>query len=112
MWTDPKLVLHYLQNEDRNFWIYVSQRINEILKTTEFSEWNFGSSESDIAEKTSGYQNFKQLSLEKSWFNGPTFLLNNYFNIEAENKSLLGHNINKHHEIKRSKIYSQLGILL
>ena len=30
MWTDSKLVLHYLQNEDRNFGIYVSHRISDI----------------------------------------------------------------------------------
>ena len=41
----------------------------------------------DIVDKTCRYQTFKQLSLEKSWFNGPRFLLNNDFNIKTENES-------------------------
>ena len=97
MWTDSKIVLHYLQNDDRNFGIYVSHRVNEILENTKLNEWNYVSSESNIADKTSRYQTFKQLSLEKSWFNSPTFLLNNDFNIETENEkfSINGVNITK-----------------
>ena len=94
MWTDSKIVLHYLQNEDRNFGIYVSHRVNEILENTKLNEWNYVSSESNIADKTSRYQTFKQLSLEKSWFNGPTFLLNNDFNIETENEKFSINSIN------------------
>ena len=66
MWTGSKTILHYLQNEDRNFRIYVSHRVNEILKNTELNEWNYVPSESNIADKTSRYQTFKQLSLDKS----------------------------------------------
>ena len=53
MWTDSKIVLRYLQNEDRNFGIYVSHRVNEILENTELNEWNYVSSESNVAGKTS-----------------------------------------------------------
>lgn len=73
---NSKRVFHYLQNEYRNPGIYVSYRINdEILKNTKLNEWNYISSESNIADKISRYQTFQQLSLEKSWFNGLTFLL-------------------------------------
>ena len=47
-----------------------------------------------LQTKTSRHQAFKQLSLEKSWFNCPTFLLNNDFdlnndlNIGTENEKL------------------------
>ena len=37
MWTDSKIVLHYLQNEDRKLGIHVSHRVNEILENT---KWN------------------------------------------------------------------------
>ena len=40
MWTDSKIVLRYLQNEDRNFGIYVSHRVNKILENTKLNEWN------------------------------------------------------------------------
>ena len=94
MWTDSKIVLYYLQNEDRNFGIYISHRVNKTLEKTELCEWNCVSSESNIADKTSRYQTFKQLSLEKPWFNGPTFSLNNDFNIETENEKLSVNSIN------------------
>ena len=63
MWTDSKIALHYQQNEDCNFGIYVSHRVHEILENTKLNEWNYDSSESNIAEKTSRYQTFKQLCL-------------------------------------------------
>ena len=94
MWTDSKIVLHYLQNEDRNFGIYVSHRVNEILENPKLNEWNYVSSESNIADTTSTYQTFKQLSLEKSWFNSPAFLLNNDFIIETENEKFSINSIN------------------
>ena len=94
MWTDSKIVLHYLQNQDCNFEIYLSHRVNKILENNELNEWNYVSSESKIAGKTSRYETFKQLSLKKSWFNGPTFLLNNDFKIEIKNEKLLVNSIN------------------
>ena len=94
MWTDSKTMLHYLKNEDRDFRIYVSHRVNEILENTELNEWNYVPSESNIADKTSRYQTFKQLSLEKSWFNGPTFSLNNDFNIKTEKEKSSVNRIN------------------
>ena len=38
MWTDSKIVFHYLQNQDRNCGIYVSHIISEILENTELNE--------------------------------------------------------------------------
>ena len=81
-------IQRYLQNEECNFGIYVSHRINEIFENTELNEWNYVSSESNIADKTSRSQTFKQLFLEKSWFNDPTFLLNNDFNKEFSVNSI------------------------
>ena len=82
------IFLHCSQNEDRNFGTYISYRVNEILENTEYSERNY------VVDKTSIYQTFKQLSLEKFWFNGATFLLNNDFNIETENEKLTVNSIN------------------
>ena len=111
MWTDSEIVLHYLQNEECNFGIYVSHRVKEILENTERNEWNYVSSESNIAHKTSRYQTLKQLSLKKVWFNGPTFLLINDFDIKTKNEKFSVNIIN----ITKSsvkKIHTQLGILL
>ena len=58
MWTDSKIALHYLQNKDSYFGIYVSHRVNKISENTKLSEWNYVSSQSNIAGKTSRYQTF------------------------------------------------------
>ena len=55
LFKDSNTILYYLQNKDRNFGIYVSHRINEILETTELNKWNYVSSESNIADQTSRY---------------------------------------------------------
>ena len=101
MWTDSKIVLHYLQSEDCNFGIYVSHRVKENLENTELNEWNYVSSESNIQDKTSRYQTFKQSSLEDNWFNGPAFLLNNDFNIKTQNEKLSVNNKNMKSSIKK-----------
>ena len=38
MWTDSKIVLSYLQNEDRNVGVYIRHRKNKILENTELNE--------------------------------------------------------------------------
>ena len=55
--------------------------------------------EFNIVDKTSRYQTFNQLSLEKSSFNDPIFLLDNDFNIKTENEIFTVNNVNI--EIKR-----------
>ena len=94
MWTDSKIVLHYLQNGDHNFGIYARYRVNKILGNTELNEWNYFSSESNTVGKTGRYQTFKQLPLQKSWFNDPIFLLNYDFNIKTKNEKFSVNNIN------------------
>ena len=44
MWTDSEIALHYLQNKECNFGIYVSRRVKDILENTELNEWNYVSS--------------------------------------------------------------------
>ena len=58
------------------------------------NDWNYVSSESNVADKTSRYQTFEQLSLEKPWCNGPTFLSNNDFNDEIENETFSINSVN------------------
>ena len=58
MWTDSKIALHYLQNEDHNFGVCVSHRVNKILEYNELNELNCISSEYNIADKTSRCQTF------------------------------------------------------
>ena len=59
MWTDSKVVLHYLNNEDQNFGEYVAHRVNEILENTNKTEWYYVSTESNLADSITRYQDFR-----------------------------------------------------
>ena len=75
MWTDSKVVLHCLNDEDRNFRAYVAHRVNEILEKTNKTEWYYVSTKSNVADSTTRYQDLRQLSSNSVWFQGPKFLL-------------------------------------
>ena len=79
MWTDSKVVLHYLNNEDRNFEACLAHRVNEILESTNKTEWYYVSTESNVADSTTRYQDFRQLSSNSVWFQGPKFILQENF---------------------------------
>ena len=79
MWTDSKVVLHYLNTEDRNFEACLAHRVNEILENTNKTEWYYVSTESNVADSTTRYQDFRQLSSNSVWFQGPKFLLQENF---------------------------------
>ena len=38
IWRDSKIVLYYLQNEGRNFGIYVIHKVNDILEKIELDQ--------------------------------------------------------------------------
>ena len=74
MWTDPKVVSGRSFGEDQNFGAYVAHRMNEILENTNRTEWYYVTTESNVAGSTTRYQDFRQLSSNSVWFQGPKFL--------------------------------------
>ena len=79
MWADSEVVLHYLNYEDQNFGVYIAHRVNEILKNTNKTEWYYVSTNSNVANSTTRYQDFRQLLSNIVWFQGPKFLLQENF---------------------------------
>ena len=51
LWTDSKAVPDCLRNKDRNFWIYIAHRVNEILDNTKIEEWYYLSTECNVSDK-------------------------------------------------------------
>ncbi|KAK3750007.1 hypothetical protein QZH41_008650 [Actinostola sp. cb2023] len=74
-YTDSKVVLGYIQNESRRFYVYVANRVQIIRKVAEPSQWKYiGTSENpaDLATRC-----IKPLKLvESDWLTGPSFLKN------------------------------------
>ena len=46
LWTDSKTVLNYLYNENTNFGVYITHRVNEIRNNTNIEDWYYVQSKS------------------------------------------------------------------
>ena len=71
-WTDSKIVLAYLQNDTKRFKTFVSNRVAEIRRSSEASDWHWISGTSNPADILSRGCNVEDLP--HSWHNGPDFL--------------------------------------
>ena len=69
--TDSKVVLGYLENQEKKFSRYVTRRVNLILKLS--SNWKYISTEHNPADKASRPATPEQL-INSSWLTGPDFL--------------------------------------
>ena len=72
-WTDSMIVLGFINNTQRRFHTYVSNRINKIRQKSDPSQWFFVPGDvnpSDVLTRKKLPSQFDQ----KSWMNGPAFL--------------------------------------
>ena len=74
LWTDSKIVLNYLNNNDTNFGVYIAHRINEIRQSTDPDNWRYIKTKRNPADHTTHYQDFLSLSKNDPWTFGPSFL--------------------------------------
>ena len=74
LWTDSKIVLNYLNNNDTNFGVYITHRINEIRQSTDPDNWRYIKTEQNPADHITRYQDFLSLSKNDSSIFGPSFL--------------------------------------
>jgi len=73
-WTDSTTVLHYINNENKQFTRFVANRIRFIRASTEPSQWRYVPSADNPADHASrGVSVAKFLQLN-TWNNGPHFL--------------------------------------
>ena len=47
-WTDPKVVLGYVTNDARRFYVFVANRIQQIRSSNEPSQWRYVASEQNL----------------------------------------------------------------
>ena len=74
LWTDSKIVLNYLNNNDTNFGVYTAHQINEIRQSADPDNWRYIKTERNPADHTTRYQDFLSLSKNDTWLFGPSFL--------------------------------------
>lgn len=74
-YTDSKVVLGYIFNQTRRFYIYVENRINRIRRSTLPEQWNFVPTSINPADQATRSVAAEDIG-SSSWINGPTNFLN------------------------------------
>ncbi|CAM4729270.1 unnamed protein product [Leuciscus chuanchicus] len=100
-WTDSKVVLGYINNDEKRFHVFVANRIQQIKSSTEPSQWQYVASENNPADHASRGFMAKEL-VESNWFTGPRFLWQKDLHKEEEFKEI---ELNEDDpEIKRAQV--------
>ena len=68
-YTDSQVVLSYIQNESRRFYVYVANRVQIIRNMSDPSQWRNVETTNNPADIATGGKPAKQL-VASSWFNG------------------------------------------
>ncbi|XP_073810196.1 uncharacterized protein [Danio rerio] len=72
-YTDSRIVLGYIHNVTRRFYMYVANRVARIRKTTEPNQWHYICSEQNPADHATRFVPAANLPLT-NWYSGPEFL--------------------------------------
>lgn len=73
-YTDSKVVLGYISNETRRFYVYVHNRVQRIHQSSKPEQWHYVRTEENPADHASRFLPASHLA-QSSWFTGPSFLL-------------------------------------
>lgn len=73
-WTDSTSVLKYINNEDKRFHTFVSNRISTIGEVSSPSQWRHIGSKENPANAASRGMKVPDLLKNQSWLKGPSFL--------------------------------------
>ncbi|XP_014824793.1 PREDICTED: uncharacterized protein LOC106904820 [Poecilia mexicana] len=76
-YTDSKVVLGYICNESRRFYVYVHNRVMRILQSTRPTQWNYVCTDENPADHASWSVPPSKLA-QTSWFTGPSFLYQSF----------------------------------
>jgi len=71
--TDSKIVLGYIHNSTRRFYLYVSNRVTRIRRSTHPNQWYYVPTALNPADHATRFMPACQLQ-HSSWFSGPAFL--------------------------------------
>ncbi|XP_047671761.1 uncharacterized protein LOC125145112 [Tachysurus fulvidraco] len=71
--TDSKVVLGYIYNESKRFYVYVHNRVQRIHQSSKPEQWHYVRTEENPADHASRSLPALRLA-QSSWFTGPSFL--------------------------------------
>ncbi|XP_073769028.1 uncharacterized protein [Danio rerio] len=73
-YTDSKVVLGYICNETRRFYVYVSNRVQRIRRSSSPDQWRYVPTEQNPADHATRFVSAAHLQ-KTNWLSGPNFLL-------------------------------------
>jgi hypothetical protein len=82
-YTDSKVVLGYVTNETRRFFMYVSNRVNRIRASSSPEKWSYVATDHNPADIATRHLSSTDLP-DSVYLSGPSFLLQNVYDIEQE----------------------------
>jgi hypothetical protein len=85
MWTDSMTALWWIRGRTRNLKMFVANRVLEILKYTDPSDWRYLPTKQNPADLISRGCNLEDLCCSELWKNGPTFLQHDSANWPTQN---------------------------
>ncbi|XP_026210429.1 uncharacterized protein LOC113158611 [Anabas testudineus] len=71
--TDSRIVLGYIHNTSRRFYMYVANRVTRIRASTHPNQWHHVPTEQNPADRATRFIPAAKLQ-DSDWFSGPTFL--------------------------------------
>lgn len=74
-WTDSTSVLKYIKNETSRFRTFVANRVSEILKVSDPSQWKYVNTLSNPADVASRGLKVDMFLRNEAWLAGPAYLL-------------------------------------
>ncbi|KAJ8381227.1 hypothetical protein SKAU_G00020050 [Synaphobranchus kaupii] len=76
-YTDSRIVLGYIHNSSKRFYVYVSNRVTRIRRSTHPDQWSYVPTDQNPADHATRYLPAAQLQ-QSSWHSGPGFLTHNH----------------------------------
>ena len=73
-YTDSKIILGYIYNQTRRFYIYVSNRVQRIKRTSKSEQWSYVSTNSNPADQATRSLH-ASLMTSCDWLTGPSQLM-------------------------------------
>ena len=72
-YTDSRVVLGYINNESRRFYVYVTNRVQRIRRSTSPAQWNYVATDINPADIATRSVKAREL-MDSPWLHGPEFL--------------------------------------
>lgn len=75
-YTDSRIVLGYICNRTRRFFVYVTNRVEKIHKVSSPSQWSYVSTDKNPADVATRYSHTAVTTSLQRWITGPQWLKN------------------------------------